>query len=145
MGRHSCVLFILFIIGMSGCLQNEHVVQGSLESVWRYQGLPSDTSHPFFCLCEDRLIFHWHMNILYCLSIETGDLLWNYISPGNFQGDIDCKERKIFVCSKEGVSQIELICLNVDTAEVIWKKSDIILQEYACTSTYVYLYQEGLS
>ncbi|MGD2072437.1 MAG: PQQ-binding-like beta-propeller repeat protein [Candidatus Thorarchaeota archaeon] len=145
MGRHLCILFILFIIGISGCLQKEHVVQEPLEVVWKYQDLPSDTSHPFFCLCDDRLILHWHRNILYCLSTETGDLLWNYMSSGNFQGDIGCKERKIFVSSKEGESQVELICLNVDTAEMIWKKSDLVLQDYAVTSAYVYVYHEGLT
>lgn len=145
MGVHLYVLLILFSGGMSGCLQNENAVEGPLELVWKYEDLPPDTSLPFFCLSDDRLILHWHRNELYCLSTENGDLLWCYTSQGNFQGDICCEGRGIFVVSEEGDSQIELICLNVDTADVMWKKSDIILPEFTVISAYVYMYHEGLA
>jgi len=145
MGKHLYVLLVLVLDGMSGCVQNEKAVQGPLAVVWKFEDLPPDTSLPFFCLCDDRLILHWHRNELYCLSTENGDLLWCYTSPGNFLGDICCKERKIFVISEEGDFQNELICLNVDTADVIWKHSDIVLPEYAVTSAYGYIYEEGLT
>lgn len=145
MGRHLYVLLVLFLCGVSGCLRNEKAVQGPLESVWKFEDLPSDTSLPFFCLCEDRLILHWHGNELYCLSTQNGNLLWSYASTGDFQGDICCVGQKIFVVSEESDSQIELICLNVETADVLWKTSDTILPEYAATGAHVYLFQEGLA
>jgi len=145
MGKHLYVLLFLISGGMSGCLQNEHAVEGPLELGWKYEDIGSDTSHPFFCLYDDNLICHWHRNKLYCLSTENGDLLWCYTSPGNFQADICCEGQRIFVISKEDDSLIELACLDLDTAAPMWKKSDIILPEFMVTGAHVYMYQEGLT
>jgi len=66
--------------------------------------------------------------VFYCLDAETGNKIWQYITPHGMFATPAVADGKVYVCTAEhydGSDNGDIHCLDADDGSVIWEKLDL--------------------